>query len=165
MRMDRERNLMMCEYCQSEAVPPLDEEGVQVLGETEKVCPGCGSKLSDGLIETQPMLYCAQCHGMLLGMEQMYPLVERLRAIRGGTAGIVLAREESERVIHCPLCSGEMDDHPYGGPGNVMVDSCENCSVVWLDRGELRRMVSAPDPQPIYSGYEFAGGGEDRNRS
>jgi Zn-finger nucleic acid-binding protein len=38
-----------------------------------------------------------------------------------------------------------MAAHIYGGPGNVVIDSCENCQVNWLDHGELRRMALAPD--------------------
>ena len=38
-----------------------------------------------------------------------------------------------------------MDAHPYGGGGNVNVDSCETCGLIWLDGGELRRIVAAPD--------------------
>jgi Zn-finger nucleic acid-binding protein len=41
-----------------------------------------------------------------------------------------------------------MDEHLYGGGGNVDMDSCESCSVLWLDRGELSRMVAAPDRDP-----------------
>ena len=38
-----------------------------------------------------------------------------------------------------------MIGHPYGGPGNVNIDTCERCSVIWLDRNELRRIALAPD--------------------
>jgi Zn-finger nucleic acid-binding protein len=38
-----------------------------------------------------------------------------------------------------------MIDHPYGGPGNVVIDTCERCGVNWLDPGELRRIAMAPD--------------------
>jgi Zn-finger nucleic acid-binding protein len=38
-----------------------------------------------------------------------------------------------------------MINHLYGGPGNVLLDSCEHCRVNWLDAGELRRIVIAPD--------------------
>ncbi|MGD0548268.1 MAG: hypothetical protein ABR991_10645, partial [Terracidiphilus sp.] len=34
-----------------------------------------------------------------------------------------------------------MDAHFYGGPGNVVIDSCEECCVIWLDRGEARRIA------------------------
>jgi Zn-finger nucleic acid-binding protein len=32
-----------------------------------------------------------------------------------------------------------------GGPGNVVIDTCERCRVNWLDSGELRRIAVAPD--------------------
>jgi Zn-finger nucleic acid-binding protein len=38
-----------------------------------------------------------------------------------------------------------MDTHPYCGPGNVIIDTCESCSVNWLDYGELQRVIRAPD--------------------
>ena len=37
-----------------------------------------------------------------------------------------------------------MSSHVYGGPGNVVVDACEFCHVVWLDPGELLRIALAP---------------------
>jgi len=40
-----------------------------------------------------------------------------------------------------------MDTHLYGGPGNVIIDTCESCALMWLDYGELERMVRAPDWQ------------------
>ena len=47
--------------------------------------------------------------------------------------------------IDCPQCHRRMDTHLYGGPGNVVIDSCEECSLIWLDRGELMHIVHAPD--------------------
>jgi Zn-finger nucleic acid-binding protein len=38
-----------------------------------------------------------------------------------------------------------MDTHSYAGPGNVIVDSCGDCFLIWLDRGELTRIAHAPD--------------------
>jgi hypothetical protein len=40
-----------------------------------------------------------------------------------------------------------MDTHFYGGPGNVVIDSCENCCLTWLDGGELKRIATAPEEQ------------------
>jgi len=37
-----------------------------------------------------------------------------------------------------------MEAHPYYGPGNVIMDSCGHCDLVWLDFGELRQIVDAP---------------------
>jgi Zn-finger nucleic acid-binding protein len=38
-----------------------------------------------------------------------------------------------------------MEAHFYAGPGNVVIDSCDQCSLNWLDHGELMHIVHAPD--------------------
>jgi Zn-finger nucleic acid-binding protein len=37
-----------------------------------------------------------------------------------------------------------MDVHPYGGPGNIVIDNCPHCRLNWLDSGEFFRVVRAP---------------------
>jgi Zn-finger nucleic acid-binding protein len=37
-----------------------------------------------------------------------------------------------------------MDVHPYYGPGNVVIDSCSACDLIWLDHGELTQITDAP---------------------
>jgi hypothetical protein len=54
-------------------------------------------------------------------------------------------RATTERHLDCPQCHARMDTHPYEGPGNVVVDSCSICYLIWLDSGEILRIVRAPD--------------------
>jgi Zn-finger nucleic acid-binding protein len=155
MRLSRDQGLMICDYCGSQAAPATDEEGVVVLEPTTRACPVCAIPLANASLESYDMLYCARCHGMLLAMEKFLPLLEILREHRYWSRSSTSPRNfAAERVIHCPLCKRAMDQHPYGGGGNVAVDSCESCSMLWLDRGELSRIVAAPDrdPQPVYQG-------------
>jgi Zn-finger nucleic acid-binding protein len=49
------------------------------------------------------------------------------------------------RTVDCPQCQHAMEAHFYAGPGNVTIDSCDPCSLNWLDHGELMRIVHAPD--------------------
>ena len=37
-----------------------------------------------------------------------------------------------------------MDVHPYYGPGNIVIDTCSRCDVIWLDFGELKQVTDAP---------------------
>lgn len=37
-----------------------------------------------------------------------------------------------------------MNTHPYYGPGNVVIDTCSHCEVIWLDRAELGTTTGAP---------------------
>lgn len=57
-----------------------------------------------------------------------------------------------------------MDGHPYGGGGNVNVDSCEKCGVIWLDGSELRRMAAAPDLEQSWFAQQEAEKDPDQSR-
>jgi Zn-finger nucleic acid-binding protein len=37
-----------------------------------------------------------------------------------------------------------MTSHPYLGPGNFIIDICDPCRLVWLDKGELTAIALAP---------------------
>src|SRR5262249_43276228 len=138
-----------------QAVPPADEDGVQVLDPTNHTCPVCHTPLSLGRIEARDLLYCPACHGMLIPMDDIMALVEDLRSHRDRPTAYVAPLDGTldAPALACPLCTHAMDHHVYGGGGNVMVDSCEDCSQVWLPRGALRKIASAPDRQPVYSNY------------
>jgi Zn-finger nucleic acid-binding protein len=152
MRLSRDQGLMICDYCGSQATPRMDEDGVVVMDATSHNCPVCKTPLANASIESQELLYCTRCHGVLLEMEKFLPLLDVLREYRYWSRSSQAPRDfDAGRILPCPLCQHEMDEHLYGGGGNVNVDSCEACGVLWLDRGELSRIVAAPDrdPQPM----------------
>jgi Zn-finger nucleic acid-binding protein len=66
---------------------------------------------------------------------------------RGGTIQPPADAADLQRKINCPGCHHRMDTHFYAGPGNVVIDSCENCCLTWLDGGELTRIAAAPEEQ------------------
>ena len=121
--------------------------------ETANACPACQALLSDGTIQSKSVLYCTKCRGVLVSIDKFLPLVEFLRALARPTGSDIQPRDNSDadRGFKCPMCSKTMTGHPYGGPGNVNIDNCEACSVIWLDRNELQRIVMAPDAAPLYS--------------
>ena len=130
-----------------------NEDEVQVGAETTKVCPACQALLSEGTIQNRAVLYCAKCRGLLIPIADFLPLVEFLRALRRPTESSLQPRDDADADRHfiCPQCDKTMTGHPYGGPGNVNIDNCEFCSVIWLDRNELQRIVMAPDYSSLYS--------------
>lgn len=48
------------------------------------------------------------------------------------------------RTLSCPRCAGRFDTYPYSGPGNVVIDNCTTCDLLWLDFGEMRQIIDAP---------------------
>jgi Zn-finger nucleic acid-binding protein len=128
-------------------------DDIQVGVETIKVCPACQAMLSEGTIQNRSVLYCTKCRGLLVSIDSFLPLIEFLRALRRPTGSVIQPRDNSDtdRQLTCPECGRTMIGYPYGGPGNVNIDTCERCSLIWLDRNELQRIVLAPDHTSLYS--------------
>lgn len=150
MRLLKLLETFVCDYCGGQAYPEPNRFGVRVLEESLKlncpVCPG-GIALAGGVIEGVPLVHCQSCGGIQVAMGEFPSLIAVLRSQRGSFHAPVRQCDASalDRRIRCPQCETVMDAHFYGGPGNVVIDSCEQCEANWLDRGELERIVGAPD--------------------
>ena len=147
MRLKPDEDSYKCEYCHNIFLPDKDDDGVRVLGDpTNETCPVCNIPLVNAALGHARILYCTKCHGMLVSMEAFSPLIDELHAQQRGTIPQPPADgSDLRRKIDCPQCRHRMDTHFYAGPGNVVIDSCENCSLIWLDRGELMHIVHAPN--------------------
>jgi len=88
---------------------------------------------------------------MLVYMDLFLAIVEELRSRHESSEYAGKQPDWVDLNVHikCPQCGAEMDTHPYGGPGNVIIDTCERCSLNWLDYGELQRIVRAPDERYV----------------
>jgi Zn-finger nucleic acid-binding protein len=152
LRLDPGQNVMVCDYCQSQCAPPVDEHGVQITGETGFACAVCAKGLATARIELREVLYCTGCLGIAVSMDNFVGLIDDLRDHRT-RASLLLAPEPaigSNGGLHCPQCQRAMDHHAYGASevGEVMIDSCEACDQVWLDHGALRKLVLTVVPEP-----------------
>ncbi len=139
----------VCDYCHNVVVPEADEDGIRVLepDPSQKSCPVCNTRLNQASLAGMAVLYCTKCHGELIPMAGLEPLVDELRIRGGGMTAVQPGADahDLQRRISCPQCRKPMDAHYYAGPGNVVLDSCEDCALIWLDRGELAHIAHAPD--------------------
>ncbi len=89
---------------------------------------------------------CKNCQGFLLTRGSFHLTVEtrRARAITPPDPPKPLNRDELNRKLDCPICRQTMTTHPYMGPGTIVIDTCDRCNIIWLDYGELGRVVNAP---------------------
>jgi Zn-finger nucleic acid-binding protein len=128
-----------CAHC---GVPCADEEddGITVVGaHVGLICPLCRVALVSAVIEQENVCYCGTCHGFLADTETFSVIVAKRRALHWPHEKVTspIDPAELERQVACPKCHERMDTHPYYGGGNVVVDTCERCSLIWLDDGEL----------------------------
>jgi len=150
MRLKPDMTSFRCEYCQRVFLPDVNaDDGVRVLGEPSgQDCPICAIGLVHATLNNIRICYCTKCHGMLVPMGALSALVDEVQGQqRGGTIQPRADAADLQRKINCPECHHRMDTHFYAGPGNVVIDSCENCCLTWLDGGELKRIAAAPEEQ------------------
>ena len=159
LRLETDRNFLLCSYCGSVYFPEPNADGVRVLGETSPLdCPVCAVPLTHASIGDGRMLYCTRCRGMLIPMDAFLGIVQDLRSQRAGSEDVEHQPDwrEMDRRIACPQCRQTMDTRPYGGGGNVIMEDCENCSLNWLDYGELEKIVRAPDHDYLGQAWDLS---------
>ena len=122
-------------------------DGIEFIGnETDFLCPVCtDSSLVVSSLNGMQVCGCKTCKGFLVDSVSFGALVTTLRVEYRGAEDIVLMNSrELDKVINCPTCFNPMYTHPYHGPGNVVVNSCSECQLNWLDEGELAKIIRAP---------------------
>ncbi len=148
MRLKENNDSFRCEYCGGVYTPEQNQEGVRVLGERSPfACPVCKAALELAALAGHRVLFCTHCEGMLVPMDDFLVLIDELRAHSGGAGSVQppANRHDLERHIDCPKCHRQMDTHIYDGPGNIVIDDCNSCSLNWLDQGELMKVARAPE--------------------
>lgn len=137
-----------CQFCTSLIQPvQVSTDRIHPTGQTlQSTCPCCSNALETGLMEDRQVLYCGQCLGLLMKNEDFGAIVHARAARRVGVDPAEprpIDPASYERRVGCPSCSAKMDVHPYYGPGNVVVDTCYECGLIWLDHGEITRVEHA----------------------
>lgn len=150
-------NSFMCKHCgnaffpeatQSEPASTISDGVVDTGEHLSARCPVCkDATLSGGTIENQKLLYCKQCRGVLISNRNFSEVLTKLRKTGAKSQPDKdpqpIDPTEFERKITCPNCSIRMDVHPYYGPGNVIIDSCCRCFLIWFDHGEIAAIQDA----------------------
>jgi Zn-finger nucleic acid-binding protein len=142
-----DRDYFICEYCTSFYIPEQNRDGVRALDEASQViCPVCKTFLVAGSVNGDRILFCKNCKGILVDQCIFLMLVQFMRpeVIGPEVQPQPFNPKELERKLTCPYCGRIMDTHSYCGPGNVVIDICGACGIVWLDYGELYKIINAP---------------------
>ena len=147
--MRTENSTYKCDYCHNVVVADKNSDGISLSTEADsdgEGCPICALPLMKATLGRLPLLVCTKCDGMLIAMQEFQDLITASRAEHRGPVATSPANVNSDQLrrhIGCPHCHRPMEAHFYGGAGNVVMDTCENCSLNWLDHGELARIANA----------------------
>ena len=149
MILFRERDYYFCEYCKSYHFPELSTEGLRVLGENPEgiKCPHCKIVLN---LMTYDDFYqgyqCSKCQGLMFNRTTFRDAIDsgRAKAKAPSEPYNTFDPVELERRTICLICDKEMETFQYMGPGNIVIDTCHTDDLIWLDYGEISKVVNAP---------------------
>lgn len=114
---------------------------------TDFECPVCPeSKLHVAEVQDTQVCFCSNCRGFVIDQSSFGGLVEVLRSAYQGPDDkpAPLDQDDLKKLCMCPVCAQCMDTFAYAGPSTVVLDSCNECGIIWLNYGELGRIVRAP---------------------
>jgi Zn-finger nucleic acid-binding protein len=133
-----------CQYCGTFEFPTTTDDRVATRNElTDFPCPVCHKPLGAATVEGYAVCFCGTCHGVLATNVEFSNILGKLRAEYADRPGAPRGLDpvELRRRVGCPKCKKGMDTHPYGGGGNVVIDTCPRCHLIWLDAGEMETIA------------------------
>ena len=107
-------------------------------------CPKCGVPLGPVQVGGQDLRCCPSCEGVLverpalLELREVSPSAHPLLEVMPAPDEDPSKDEEESRP--CPRCNRPMRSYPYRG-GQTVVESCGRCDTLFLDHGELGRIL------------------------
>jgi Zn-finger nucleic acid-binding protein len=113
-----------------------------------KTCPRCQQELRAAEVASVKVEECPACKGLWFEDQELRLTKDRTDADLAWLDFDIWKHPERfqrhPRAVPCPSCRPDrgMVGVQYGSTG-VTIDCCENCHGMWLDRGELDRIVAA----------------------
>jgi Zn-finger nucleic acid-binding protein len=149
MALIESRRYFRCPHCGSYHFPQsIEADGIRIVGDRPDgpKCPVCATTMAHALLDDHPIDFCARCRGILLRRETFAAVTQARRAWATSPPAepLPLERQALHRELACPKCGGRFETHPHYGPGNVVIDNCVKCDLIWLDFAEMRQIVDAP---------------------
>lgn len=150
MELVESRRYFRCRHCGAYHFPDsIEADGIRVVGQTADAprCPVCSVGMAHAVLdERHPIDFCVRCRGFLLPRATFAHVTMQRRAwaTTPPVDPVPFDRQELRRELSCPNCGGCFDTYPHFGPGNVVIDNCTRCDLIWLDFGEMRKIVDAP---------------------
>lgn len=73
---------------------------------------------------------CSGCHGVWLDRSE-------LAAITGHPVDLPGSTSPTATSFKCPRCGGPLQERAYAGRADLLVECCEGCGGIFLDKGEM----------------------------
>ncbi len=108
-------------------------------------CPKCKKDLEKAIFYNTEVDYCPQCLGMFFEEDELR-LAKDAKDKNLAWLDVDLWRDERKFKLNygirlCPYCRVPLYEVYYGASG-IIVDVCNICQGIWLDRGEFKKIIN-----------------------
>lgn len=108
------------------------------------LCPSCRIELKKTIFYKTEVDYCSYCFGMWFEREELRQVKDE-KDKELNWLDIDLWKEKknfkiSEGIKMCPLCFVPLYQINYGD-SQILVDFCNLCEGIWLERGEFKKII------------------------
>ncbi len=137
-----------CQYCGMLHIPANAQHPLPETKSTKPAitCPVCHIDLAPITVADRYHGHsCPNCQGMLFNQKTFKKSLKERQKQRQplGHSVSTASGSDPNRLIHCPSCKQGMHTHLNAGSGQVLVDTCQNCKLIWLDYGEFDQAAMA----------------------
>lgn len=98
-------------------------------------CKRCDTDMHTVFYEGVAIQLCLDCKGIFLTRKKL-EIIENSREIEI-PEDMPIPRNGPEVRRHCPNCNILMRKAKHGRIRTTIIDYCDDCSGIWLDKGEL----------------------------
>jgi Zn-finger nucleic acid-binding protein len=104
-------------------------------------CPFCPGQLERARYEGLPVFQCSICQGYLIESRRVTDIKRRgFKSKAELTNDSAAAVADNLESLRCPRCRRKMAKERAEPPSSFQIDTCQDCSLVWLDLGELAQL-------------------------
>jgi Zn-finger nucleic acid-binding protein len=128
--------------------------GSNLEGRGNLLCPHCDQPLAGRTDLGVRYDACSHCGGLWLDKGELAQLlqhpaekVEQLEKQLAAAAGDAPVVPEGDAALLCPACAVPIRTRQYAIDTGIYMDRCDQCRGIWVDSGELTRIVKVLTPE------------------
>jgi Zn-finger nucleic acid-binding protein len=107
-------------------------------------CPRCHVPLLAEEYGDIVMEHCERCGGRWMDPEDLKAVLDIIRLpIHGSTVRTGIDLTDVQENAACPRCGVPMEPFNYASDSGIVLDKCRTCGGLWLDGGDLERVLAA----------------------
>ncbi len=109
-------------------------------------CPACRKEMEFCENGNHEFAGCPKCKGMLFEQPVFAQATQHLRNHVSLARLVPAPMDPTQLRVNrlCSTCGGSLETNAFCGAGNAVIDTCIPCGVIFLDAGELTKLVRAP---------------------